>query len=131
MANIFMLDYLNIFPMGSPIIKLLQMVSFFGSLINNILVFFFILQIEPKGKLIKGLLVFIVFTNYFFFSIYTFSLTGILVSFFGPTEQATNSTILAIGIIRYILTIAIMIAQIILIKHLDTEEEYYLKTKNI
>ena len=129
MANVFMLDYLSIFPMYSTKIKLIGMVSFFGSIINNVLVFVFILQPEPKGKLVKSLITFIVLTNYFFFSYYIFPLTGILIAFFGPAEQAIDSTVVVVQIISYVLVIAVMIVQMILIKILDTEQEYYLKAK--
>jgi hypothetical protein len=105
------------------------MVSFFGSIINNVLVFVFILQPKPKGKLLKSLFAFIVLINYFFFSYYIFPLTGILIAFFGPAEQAIESTVVVVEIIGYILVIAVMIAQMIIIKLLDTEEEYYLKAK--
>ena len=129
MANVFMLDYLSIFPMYSAKIKLIGMVSFFGSIINNVLVFVFILQPNPKGKLLKSLFAFVVLINYFFFSYYIFPLTGILIAFFGPAEQAIESTVVVVEIIGYILVIAVMIAQMIIIKLLDTEEEYYLKAK--
>jgi D-alanyl-lipoteichoic acid acyltransferase DltB (MBOAT superfamily) len=129
MANVFMVYYLRSFPMYSPKIRLIGMVSFFGCIINNLLAFVMILQPEPKRKIIKGLVVFIVLANYLFFSYYIFPLTGILIAFFGPAEQAIETTILAVEVIGYILQLLIMISQMILIRLLGTEEDYYDKAK--
>jgi hypothetical protein len=78
---------------------------------------------------VKGLVVFIVLANYFFFSYYIFPFTGILVAFFGPAEQAIDATVAAVQVMSYILQICILIAQMILIKLLGSEEDYYEKAK--
>lgn len=129
MANLFMLDYLSMFPLWSNKIRLIGMVSFFGSLINNLLLFILILQPEPRGKLIKSLFAIIVLSNYFFFSYYLFPLTNILIAFFGPDEQAISTTLISVQVITYILQFVIMIAQVVIVQTLDREDEYYLKAK--
>ncbi|MBI9009773.1 MAG: hypothetical protein JEZ05_07065 [Tenericutes bacterium] len=129
LANLFMLDYLSDFQMYSSKIRLIGMVSFFGCLINNFLAFILLLQPQPKSRTIKLLVLFIVLINYFFFSYYIFSFTGILVAFFGPSDQAVNLTVAVVQVLVYIFQFAIMIVQMILVKLLGSEEEYYLKAQ--
>lgn len=130
MANLFLLDYLNDFAMYTPKIRLIGMVSYFGSLINLLLGFIMLLQNEPKRKLIKGLFAFIIITNYVFFSYYFFPISGLVVAFFGPADQAVEITLIVLQIIQYVLQIFIMIAQLILIYILGSEEAYYQKARN-
>lgn len=125
MAYTLMMGYLDTFPLYSRKIRLLGMVSFFGSIFNNILAFILLLQVEPKSRWLRTAIVFIVITNYFFFSYYIFSLTNLLIAFFGPDEQVIDQLLVILQIVIYALQFFIMIAQIIIIHVLDDEEEYY------
>lgn len=130
MAYTLMMGYLGDFPMYSSKIRLLGMVSFFGSILNNILAFVLLLQIEPKNRWLRTMVVFIVVTNYFFFSYYIFSLTNLLIAFFGPDDQVIDQLLFILQIVIYILQFLIMVAQVIIIHVLDNEEEYYGKARS-
>ncbi len=131
MANLFMLGYLGEFALYSNKIRLIGMVSFFGCLINNLLAFILILQVEPRSKFLKGLVVFIVLVNYFFFSYYLFPLTNILASIFGPNQVVIDNMLVILQIFLYVLQAFIVISQVIIIFKFDFEEEYYLKSKTL
>lgn len=130
MANVFLLSYMEIFPLYSNKIRLIGMVSYFGSIINLILAFILILSSEPKSKFLKGLFVFIVVTNYIFFSYYLIPFTGLLAAIFGPNEIDIELMLLVLQIVIYVLQFLIVLAQMIIIHKLDFQQEYEGKADN-
>lgn len=123
MANVFMLGFLGQYSMNSSKIILIARVSYFGSILNILLAFLLILQVQPRNKVLKGSFFFIALTNWIFFSYYVFYFVNLLTQIFGTSIQETERTVFVFGIVSIVMQFLIMIAQMVIVYILDKEEE--------
>jgi hypothetical protein len=116
------MSLLNYYSLGAPNMRLIGMVSFFGSIINMIIGFGIVLQAN-KNKFIALSFLFFSVINFFFASYYNFFLVDLLSSIFGPNQTDVADALLVLEIIYISLQAIIVILQSIIVYIFDKNQD--------
>jgi hypothetical protein len=103
--------------------RLIGMVSFFGSIINLILTFGIVLQAN-KNKLIAVSLMFFAIVNFFFGSYYNFFLMDLIRALFGPIPSDIIHALQVMEFVYFFLQVIMVILQVIIIYIFDKNSDY-------
>ncbi len=114
--------FIDIFPLTAPNMRLIGLVSFFGSIINMMVGFGIVLQANKNKYIAVSLMVFAVI-NFFFASYYNFFLTDLIASLFGPNQARITEALFVLEMIYVGLQSLIVINQIIIIYLFDRHQE--------
>jgi len=124
------MSLLNFYNLNSPNMRLVGMVSFFGSVINLMIGFGIVLQAN-KNRFIALSFLFFAIVNFFFASYYNFFLKNLIASIFGPIQSDINDALVILEIFYFVLQFFIVIAQSIIIFIFDRNQQFNNQTFEI
>jgi len=107
----------------SPNLRLVGIVSFFGSVINMIIGFGIVLQ-SNRNRFVSLSIFLISIINFFFASYYKFFLEDLVAALFGPNPTGVNDALIVLEIFYVVLQFIIVIVQSIIIFIFDLNDEY-------
>ncbi len=121
------MSLINFYNLSSPNMRLVGMVSFFGSIINLMIGFGIVLQANKNRFVAISFLLFAI-VNFFFASYYNFFLKDLIASIFGPIQSDINDALVVLEIFYFALQVLIVISQAIIIYIFDRNQEFNRKT---
>jgi hypothetical protein len=127
MAYWFFLGFLKEFAFNAPNMRLIGIVSFFGSLINMVIGFAIVLNANRNKFIALSFLLFAV-VNFIFASYYNFFFENLIRSIFGPDITDVNNALGAMEGLYVFLQILIVGMQAVIIYKLDINQEYKILT---
>lgn len=113
---------INFYSINSPNMRLIGMVSFFGSIINLMLGFGIVLQAN-KNRLIALSFLFFSIINFFFASYYNFFLVDLISSIFGPNQSNIFDALVVLEIVYVVIQGVVVILQSVIIFIFDRNQE--------
>lgn len=116
------MSLIQVYSINSPNMRLIGLVSFFGSVINMIIAFGIVLQAN-KNRFVAICFLFFSVINFFFASYYNFFLTDLIASIFGPNPTDVVDALVVLEVIYVVLQVIIAILQSIVIYIFDRNQE--------
>jgi hypothetical protein len=127
MAYWFFLGFLEYYAFNAPNMRLIGIVSFFGSLINMVIGFAIVLNANRNKFIALSFLLFAV-VNFIFASYYNFFFENLIRSIFGPDITDVNNALGAMEGLHVFLQVLIVGIQAVIIYKLDIYQEYNILT---
>ena len=110
------------YSLNSPNMRLIGLVSFFGSVINMMIAFGIVLQANKNRFIAISLFLFSIIT-FFFASYYNFFLENLVASIFGPNPSVVADALVVLEVIYVILQVIMSIVQSIIIYIFDINQD--------
>ncbi len=114
--------FIEIYPLTAPNMRLIGLVSFFGSIINMMIGFGIVLQ-ATKNKYIAVSLMGFAVINFFFASYYNFFLVDLFAALFGPNQARVTEALFVLEMFYLVLQAIIVINQVIIIYLFDKNQD--------
>ncbi len=116
------MSLIQVYSLNSPNIRLVGLVSFFGSVLNLMIGFGIVLQAN-KNRFIALSFLFFSIINFFFASYYNFFLVDLIASIFGPNPTDVTDALIVLEVIYVVLQVIISILQAVVIYIFDRNQE--------
>ena len=116
------MSLIQYYSLNSPNIRLVGLVSFFGSVINMMIAFGIVLQAN-KNRFIALSFLFFSVINFFFASYYNFFLVDLIASIFGPNASDVADALVVLEVIYVVLQVIMSILQAVIIYIFDSNQE--------
>lgn len=116
------MSLIQVYNLNSPNIRLVGLVSFFGSVINLMIGFGVVLQAN-KNRFIALSFLFFSIINFFFASYYNFFLVDLIASIFGPNPTDVTDALIVLEVVYVVLQVIISILQSVVIYIFDRNQE--------
>ena len=116
------MSLIQVYSLNAPNIRLVGIVSFFGSVVNLIIGFGIVLQANKNRFIAISFLLFAI-VNFFFASYYNFFLTDLIASIFGPNPSDVADALIVLEVVYVVLQVIIAILQAIIVYIFDRNHE--------
>ncbi|PKK95571.1 MAG: hypothetical protein CVV60_00495 [Tenericutes bacterium HGW-Tenericutes-5] len=116
------MSLIQVYSLNSPNIRLVGIVSFFGSVVNLMIGFGIVLQAN-KNRFIALSFLFFSIINFFFASYYNFFLVDLIASIFGPNATDVTDALIVLEVVYVVIQVIISILQSIIIYIFDRNQE--------
>lgn len=114
--------FMSVYSLTAPNMRLIGLVSFFGSIINMMVAFGIVLQANKNRFAAVSLMGFAII-NFFFASYYNFFLVDLIAALFGPRQANVELALFVLEMIYLALQILIVISQTIIIYLFDKNQD--------